>query len=215
MRMLIALFVFLFASPLALAQEPGGEFNFDQVEEATEQIVILWHRADSACRGYHADTTIMFMGCAERDVLTDALSSRGWCLPGPLVVSSWQPCEADAVPESRRAPCRIEIFGWPYVDGPCLVHDDVDRATGALRGRMLVSEDGQHFAYLDFIGGEELAMARWSGDPHRPTASVELGEFRKQGECWANDSHGRICVYAPTGDGQPETQGESGSGAAR
>lgn len=74
----------------AMDIHPDGKNDFINI--SNDDLKVLWGESDEECRGYSGTDIRMHLGCAKRDVLTDILEARGWCLSGPLVDTQWERC---------------------------------------------------------------------------------------------------------------------------
>lgn len=90
------LFIALILSLSLVAQSPAMEIhpdgNDDFINISNDDLKVLWAETDEECRGYSGTDIRMHLGCAKRDILTEILKNRGWCLAGPLVNTQWERC---------------------------------------------------------------------------------------------------------------------------
>lgn len=98
--------------------------------------------------------------------------------------------------DARPAQCILEVAGKAHISGSC----DYRLLKDASADFQVTGTDGRHFVYI-YVDGDR-ASAHWNGEAAESRAHDPLGELRRDGGCWVNDT-ARICVSVDTAAGGP------------
>jgi hypothetical protein len=88
-----------------------------------------------------------------------------------------------ATPASA-ATCLLEVNGKAYIDGPC--------EFSSWEGGDFQILAGDYFAYV--YPSHDPANGYWNGTPEATHAHDALGELRRDGACWVNET-AKVCAY--------------------
>lgn len=92
--------------------------------------------------------------------------------------------------QATPANCILTVEGRTYIDGPC-DFDGLSTNDGSFK---IMANDGLYFAYLN-VEGEGVGRAYWNEEPGANHAHTPLGELRREGACWLNETT-RLCATA-------------------
>lgn len=82
------------------------------------------------------------------------------------------------------ATCLLEVDGKAYIDGPC--------EFSSWEGGDFQILAGDYFAYV--YPSDAPAYGYWNGTPGATHAHDPLGELRRDGACWVNET-AKVCAY--------------------
>ncbi|QUJ76956.1 hypothetical protein KDD17_02585 [Sulfitobacter albidus] len=91
---------------------------------------------------------------------------------------------------SQSTTCELTVVGQTYINGPC----DIRSLSDGEGSFQITSLDQKYFAYL-YVRGAGIGEAFWNEIAGAGHAHTPLGNLRREGACWINDT-ARICARA-------------------
>jgi hypothetical protein len=161
------------------------------------------------CSSLHALLAVGFLatgGLADASERRAPASPATWWLaqlnPSPARPLAEPPVQASALP-SYNGPgrCLLQVEGRKYLEGNCQIEQKSDSLKiMPARGRPL-----DYFATI-LIDPTTGALGYWNGERGANHAHYDLGELRREGQCWVSET-ARICATpAPSRAGSPARQ---------